>query len=287
MESNQPSPESSNPRINSPGKGKNQSIASRFTLILVGLTCLVLLLLGISTFNHNDQGWLPVALHSVLSADYSSDPAGSRVAPMRLALIQESILDTLQKTPFPSLAPTSWLATLAGSLLTPVPSVTPNPGAFPTVIPTLFNQIPTPTAPHHTATSAVRATGTPLPAVTQTPLTGSSTAPPTPTSISAKTSTATTRPTYTKVPENTPRPTTGATSTRLAPTQPPPTQPGPTHPPPTQPPPTNPPPTQPPPPPTNPPPPTDPPPPPTEPPPPPTQPPPDPTDPPYPPPPYP
>jgi hypothetical protein len=68
---------------------------------------------------------IPLGLHSALLSDYSADPRGTRVAPVSLDVITDTISDQASTaTPAPGSA-----ATVIGGLQTPVPTVTPPPGA--------------------------------------------------------------------------------------------------------------------------------------------------------------
>jgi hypothetical protein len=174
--------------------------------------------------------WLPFNLHSVLSADYSSDLHGKRMPELKIQLIEEVMIDNGVPT-IPG-----QFATLQAGLLTPVPTVTP---AAPSE-----GGLPPGNDPQPTATlpgSGEKDNPTPTPSATATELPSST---PSPTSLPSPTATATPTPIATWLPPVLPSPTKPRPTNPL-PTQPPPTQIPPTAtqppPPPTQPPPTKPP----------------------------------------------
>jgi hypothetical protein len=97
-------------------------------------------------------------LHSVLVADYSADPLGTRAAVVEVGIIQDVIAAQTTGTP-----PPDRLATVIVALATPVPSVTLLPGtrAPATQRPTATTT-PSATAPH-TATQTASPTPTSAP----------------------------------------------------------------------------------------------------------------------------
>jgi len=107
------------------------------------------------------SNWLPVSLHSVLTADYSADLRALHLPPIQLGLIADILNDSATLTP-------GRFATLEGNLTTPVPSVTPRPGYPTSTIPPSPIPPATPTPRPGLAASAtpLLATMTPMPSQT-------------------------------------------------------------------------------------------------------------------------
>ncbi len=172
----------------------------------IGFVGLCLLIMFGWTFRANikDTPWIPVILHSALSADYSPDGGGYLFAPLGLNLIRDALNDFYSSSdPRAGQA----YATLLAGLTTPVATVT---AQFPGLIATATS---TP-VPGATPTPALNETAAATPTATQPPTTAPTlTSTPTATIIVPLPSQpAVTRP---------PRP----TSTSISPTQPAPTQP--------------------------------------------------------------
>lgn len=203
------------------------------TWILLGLSAFFsILALLLSVLKGPNLPWLPVHIHSVLTADYSQDPRGQPIAQVQLNLIYEFLRDlTTNRGSASGDDPDERYAEVIEELLTPVPTVTPMPGAtvfVPTAQPGA-SQTPALTA-EFTATLLPTEQASLTPTVTAT-LWPSPT--PTGTLVYPTATNPPPGPTRTRPP--------AATSTRPPPTQPPPTAtPRPTQPPPTQPPPTEP-----------------------------------------------
>lgn len=191
-------------------------------LIFLGMISLPLSLVYSNHYSRAEPQWVPVALHSILQADYSADPRANRIPAVKIDLIKEALADQAGdgraqgfeevqeglKTPVPTVGSGLPLATA-----TPMaPSDTPLAW---TAAPTQSHPTPTRSHPTQTATLSPTATHTFLPP-TRTPL---------PTKEPVRTS----KPAKEPEPTDTPRPTQKPTEPR--PTQPPPTNP-PTKPPP-------------------------------------------------------
>jgi hypothetical protein len=150
--------------------------AAALGLCLVGaLALLAWLWLDVHT-----TGFVPVALRSVLRADYSADPRGTPLPALNLGIIEQVIADQPTATTAPTGAtrlpgpatPTATIIPITVLLQTPVPSVTPlllpgqpSPTHRPTETPP---PTPTPSAvvvpsvtPEASATSPENATATP------------------------------------------------------------------------------------------------------------------------------
>lgn len=105
-------------------------------LLLLFIFILLVLILILPLLRANSP-WLPVAMHSILHADYSADLHPSMQAPVSIGLIGDIIQDTN-----PTQAPQR-LATVVSGLQSPVPTVTPYPTATPRPGET---QVPVPTS---------------------------------------------------------------------------------------------------------------------------------------------
>ncbi len=218
--------------------------------LLLGLITILLMLILILPVFKTASPWLPVAMHSILHADYSVDQHPNIMPPASLGLIGDMLRDVN-----PSQAPER-LSTVISALESSVPTVTPYPGE--TLLPTSTAMPLQPTftqaEPQNTPTWTPKPSST-SPARSSTPLATTPIPTNTPTSPIWETLPATRMPSpthspATKTPTNEPteKPPTqpAVTVPRPTPTNPPPTNPPPTKPPPTNPPPTKPPPTEPP-----------------------------------------
>ena len=90
------------------------------TLAFFIFVILAMLLVFVITGISGGFGPVPFNLHSVLEADYGVDQFVFRVPPVLIDLIEEIIRDA--GTPFAQ----GYVATVEGSLLTPVPTITPS-----------------------------------------------------------------------------------------------------------------------------------------------------------------
>jgi hypothetical protein len=217
--------------------------------LLLGLISILLISILILPVFRQTTPWLPIAMHSILHADYSADQHPNSVPPALLGLIGDMLLDDN-----PSQAPER-LSTVISALESPVVTVTPYPGETllptatatplpPTVTlseplltptwtpkPSATNPAPslTPLTPTSTIWETLPPTWIPSPThapATKTPTSESTGKPPTQPAVTVPGPTPTKRPTSTNPPPtNTPEP-----------TNPPPTKPPPTEPPPTEPP---------------------------------------------------
>ncbi|MCL4562371.1 MAG: hypothetical protein M1281_17385, partial [Chloroflexi bacterium] len=142
--------------MNAQAESRNDKIRDRRILFLLFLLLLLFLcaswmLLAAGWGAGLGVGSLPVALHSVLVADYGADPFALNIPAMQAGLIGSALEDQTNTTNLPGR-----LATLAWNLQTPVPTVTPQFGQVTTT--------PTQTPPNlvfPTATAS-RATATPI-----------------------------------------------------------------------------------------------------------------------------
>ena len=189
---------------------------------LIALIFLAMLSLPLSVINsrHSSRGeaqWVPVALHSILTADYSADPRSNRVPAVKLSLIKDALADQASEDSLRA------FDEVQDSLRTPVPSAEsglPRASATAAQPPSTEPSIPPTATPTRSQPTAIR------PHPTQT-------APPTPTNIillPSLTPSATKEPTRTSKPPRKPKSTSTAQPTQ-EPTEPPPTQPPPTKPP--------------------------------------------------------
>jgi hypothetical protein len=220
--------------VKAKGSQPGRSRATLQTWVLLGLSAFFsILALLLSVLKGPNLPWLPVHIHSVLTADYSQDPQGQPIAQVQLNLIYEFLKDlTSNRGQANGDDPDERYAEVIEELLTPVPTVTPMPGA------TVF--VPT-AQPGASQTPALPAefTATLLPTeLASLTHTATTTLLPSPTSTGTLVYPTATNP----IPSPTRTRPPAATSTQLPPTQPAPTAtPSPTQPPPTQPPPTEPP----------------------------------------------
>lgn len=218
-------------------------VSSVFWFIITGLKglqwkqaifALVLALLGQSAIQN--FRYIPVTLHSLLTADYSADAIHLRFPNLQVSILLEALGDHA-----PGQAVSAY-ATLQSNLLTPVPTVTLGPGE----IPQIPSATPSPVVTNPAETSNPTPTSSPTPSLTPTiwgtptnqPLyTAQPTLNPTLTPTKAKTTRV--RPTNTRPPQATATATTAPTATRKPPTptkpatstKPPHPYPGPTKPP--------------------------------------------------------
>lgn len=206
------------PRSSGQIEAKNSSVLLwMIGLIFLGMMSLPLSLVYANPYFKGEPQWVPVALHSILYADYSADPGSARIPAAKLNLIKEALADQAGddsakgfegvqeglKTP---------VATVGSGL--PLATATI---AAPTATATSMAQTVTPTRSHPTRTAS------PTPTPTTVLLL------PTRTPLATKQPTRTSKPARDPDPTDTPRPTQKPTEPR--PTQPPPTKP-PTKPPP-------------------------------------------------------
>lgn len=201
---------------------------------LIALVFLAMLSLPLSLVYSGDSSrgepqWIPVALHSILTADYSADPRARRIPAANLNLIKDVLADQASQDSSQA------FEDVQDSLRTPVPTVEsgyPRASATPTQPAAAEPSIPPATTPTRSRPTATRPQATqsasPTPTLTNIILLPSRTPSPT------KEPTRTSKPPREAKPTDTPRPT--QKPTQPPPTQPPPTKP-PTHPPPTKPPP--------------------------------------------------
>jgi hypothetical protein len=206
-------------------EAKNSSgLLWMIVLIFLGMMSLPLSLMYSNPSFKAEPHWVPVALHSILYADYSAGPKAARIPAAKLNLIKEALADQAGdgsaqgfedvqeglKTPVPTVASGLPLAT---ATLAPPTATATSMGR--TATPTQSR--PTPTRSHPTQTAS------PTPTPTTVLLL------PTRTPLATKEPTRTSKPPRDPKPTDTPRPTQKPTEPR--PTQPPPTKP-PTKPPP-------------------------------------------------------
>ena len=175
-----------------------------FSACFAGLLFLLASLALTTGVFSQDLRWMPVALHSLLQADYGADQFVGRFAPAKLSLVLDALHDASATDS------AARFATLQARLNTPVPSVTPALGGGTAGLNT------------HTATSTVAF----KPTSTQ-PAGWLPTSPRTPTSTVSPTATSWRTPTTTNPPIHTPRPDREPEPTEPQVTQPP-TQPAPT-----------------------------------------------------------
>lgn len=167
-------------KIDAPRQGYPWWINAVLLVILVGLLIAIVLVL----FNPATKGFVPVAAQSNLQADYGADPLGTSVAALNLQIVQEALED-LRPTLPPETNSTSGAATatvpsILQQLLTPVATLTPQPGvtqatARPSATPTATitptpseTPIPPTATPSDTATSIPTSTNTPFTSPTRT-----------------------------------------------------------------------------------------------------------------------
>lgn len=102
-------------------------------LLLLALLLFILLLINFATFDESASGRnLPVSIRATSRADYSRDPVYLSIPPISLNILNQLITD------IPATGdPNDRLATLAVSLLSPVPTATldPNVGGTSTAAP--------------------------------------------------------------------------------------------------------------------------------------------------------
>lgn len=213
------------PRSPSHIEAKNPSVLLWIiALIFLGMISLPLSMVYSNTDSRGEPQWVPVALHSILHADYSADPRARRVPAVKINLIKEALADQAGDG-----SPKGFEEVQEG-LKTPVPTVESGlPVAtatvtHPTATATSMARTVTPTQSRPTSTrSHPTRTATPTPTATNVLLL------PTRTPSATKEPTRTSKPPRGPEPTNTPRPTQEPTEPK--PTQPPPTQPPPTKPP--------------------------------------------------------
>ena len=188
-------------------------------LVLLGMMSLPLSLFYSNPYSKGEAQWVPVALHSILHADYSADPGATRIPAAKLNLIREALVDQAGDVGAGS------FENIREGLKTPVTTVGSG-------LPAATATIALPTA---TATStAQKATPTqPRPTSTRSHPTQTASPTPTPTTVlllHTRTPSATKAPTRTSKPAKDPEPTQTPRPTQK-PTEPPPTKPPPTKPP--------------------------------------------------------
>jgi hypothetical protein len=122
---------------------------------------LLLPMVSVLTASAQIPAWVPFPLHSVLTADYRSDELDHPVPALEVRAIEAAIRDQ------ESGVNAARLTQVVGQLQTPVPTITPQPGAE--------VQPSSPTAPPPTGTAELQATATRRP--TRTPAAGWTTTP--------------------------------------------------------------------------------------------------------------
>ncbi len=153
------------PGINKVVKDKMISLWLWFIYIFfIIIMCLMVYLLWIMQAPYKSV--IPMALHSILKADYGPDPRGYRVAGVRYELIGE-IMSELDATTAPDR-----YATLQNSRLTPVPTVTPLYlfTYTPTLLPITSGTPAAFTPTNANVTPSVTSSHTPRPGETITPI---------------------------------------------------------------------------------------------------------------------
>jgi hypothetical protein len=208
------------PRCSGPLEAKHPSgLVWMIALVLLGMISLPLSLFYSNPYSRGEPQWVPVALHSILHADYGADPRATRIPAAKLNLIREALADQAGDGGAES------FENVQEGLRTPVPTIRSGLPtatatiALPTATATLMVQKATATQPRPTSTRS-HPTQTASPTATPTTVLLLPTGTPSATKVPTRTS----KPAKDPEPTQTPRPT-------QKPTEPPPTKPPPTKPP--------------------------------------------------------